>query len=63
MNQGMWAHPATLENMALLEQRGVRIFGPDSGVQACGDIGPGRMQQPQRSSIRSPAASQVRAER
>jgi len=47
MNQGMWAHPATLENMALLEQRGVRIFGPDSGVQACGDIGPGRMQQPQ----------------
>ena len=47
MNQGMWAHPATLDNMALLEQRGVRIFGPDSGVQACGDIGPGRMQQPQ----------------
>ena len=48
MNQGMWSHPATTDNMAMLAKRQVRIFGPDSGVQACGDVGPGRMQQPER---------------
>jgi phosphopantothenoylcysteine decarboxylase/phosphopantothenate--cysteine ligase len=47
MNQGMWSHPATTDNMAMLAKRQVRIFGPDSGVQACGDVGPGRMQQPE----------------
>jgi|TARA_B110000908_G_scaffold166387_1_gene217409 phosphopantothenoylcysteine decarboxylase/phosphopantothenate--cysteine ligase len=46
MNQGMWSHPATTANIELLSQRQVRILGPDNGVQACGDIGPGRMQQP-----------------
>ena len=46
MNQGMWSHPATSDNMALLKQRQVMIFGPDSGEQACGDVGEGRMQQP-----------------
>jgi phosphopantothenoylcysteine decarboxylase/phosphopantothenate--cysteine ligase len=46
MNQGMWSHPATTANIELLRQRQVRILGPDNGVQACGDIGPGRMQQP-----------------
>ena len=46
MNQGMWSHPATTANMQQLHQRQVRIFGPDNGIQACGDIGPGRMQQP-----------------
>ena len=46
MNQGMWSHPATTANMEQLHQRQVKIFGPDSGIQACGDIGPGRMQQP-----------------
>ena len=47
MNQGMWSHPATTANMEQLHQRQVKIFGPDSGIQACGDIGPGRMQQPE----------------
>ena len=47
MNQGMWSHPATTANVELLSQRQVKIFGPDSGIQACGDIGPGRMQQPE----------------
>ena len=47
MNQGMWSHPATCDNMQLLQQRGVRVFGPDSGSQACGDVGYGRMQQPE----------------
>ena len=46
MNQGMWSHPATSDNMKVLKQRQVMIFGPDSGSQACGDIGEGRMQQP-----------------
>ena len=46
MNQGMWSHPATSDNMQCLKQRQVMIFGPDSGIQACGDIGEGRMQQP-----------------
>ena len=46
MNQGMWSHPATTANVDQLSQRQVKVFGPDSGIQACGDIGPGRMQQP-----------------
>jgi phosphopantothenoylcysteine decarboxylase/phosphopantothenate--cysteine ligase len=46
MNQGMWSHPATSDNMQTLKQREVIIFGPDSGIQACGDVGEGRMQQP-----------------
>jgi phosphopantothenoylcysteine decarboxylase/phosphopantothenate--cysteine ligase len=46
MNQGMWSHPATSANIELLSQRQVKILGPDNGIQACGDTGPGRMQQP-----------------
>ena len=46
MNQGMWRHPASLDNTEKLNQRGVTIIGPDSGIQACGDTGPGRMEQP-----------------
>ena len=46
MNQGMWRHPASLDNVEKLNQRGVTIIGPDSGIQACGDTGPGRMEQP-----------------
>lgn len=43
MNQAMWADPATQANRQLLEQRGIRLFGPGSGSQACGDVGVGRM--------------------
>lgn len=46
MNQQMWAHPATAENVARLRGRGVRLLGPADGEQACGDIGPGRMLEP-----------------
>lgn len=46
MNQQMWSHPATQANRALLEERGVRLIGPDSGSQACGETGPGRMVEP-----------------
>ncbi len=46
MNQQMYAHPATKTNLATLEQRGVKIWGPGSGEQACGDVGAGRMLEP-----------------
>tara|TARA_B110000090_G_scaffold182912_1_gene209299 strand:+ start:78 stop:1319 length:1242 start_codon:yes stop_codon:yes gene_type:complete len=46
MNQAMWSHPASLANIEALEQRGVTMIGPDEGIQACGDVGPGRMEQP-----------------
>ncbi|MGK0171151.1 MAG: phosphopantothenoylcysteine decarboxylase/phosphopantothenate--cysteine ligase [Gammaproteobacteria bacterium] len=43
MNQQMWQAVATQANLRLLEQRGVEVFGPGTGVQACGDVGAGRM--------------------
>jgi phosphopantothenoylcysteine decarboxylase / phosphopantothenate---cysteine ligase len=43
MNQQMWASAATQGNIATLRRRGVHIFGPAEGAQACGDVGPGRM--------------------
>jgi phosphopantothenoylcysteine decarboxylase / phosphopantothenate---cysteine ligase len=46
MNQQMYLHQATQANLQLLAQRGVQIWGPASGTQACGDIGPGRMLDP-----------------
>lgn len=46
MNQQMYAHPAVQANIALLASRGARVLGPDSGAQACGDVGPGRMLEP-----------------
>ena len=46
MNQQMWRNPATGENIAILHQRGIRVFGPGEGSQACGDVGPGRMLEP-----------------
>ena len=47
MNQAMWNHPASLANIAVLKERGVTLIGPGNGLQACGDIGPGRMEQPE----------------
>lgn len=46
MNHVMWAHPAVQANRALLEERGVRLLGPEHGDQACGETGIGRMMQP-----------------
>lgn len=46
MNQGMWRDPATQANAALLTKRGIHLLGPGSGSQACGDVGPGRMLEP-----------------
>lgn len=47
MNQAMWAHPATQRNAARLAEDGWRLLGPASGDQACGDVGPGRMLEPE----------------
>ena len=47
MNQAMWADQATQTNAAILSQRGFKLLGPGSGVQACGDIGLGRMLEPE----------------
>lgn len=46
MNQQMWLNQATLENVNLLLKRGVHLFGPAEGSQACGEMGPGRMPEP-----------------
>lgn len=48
MNQQMWRALATQANLATLIDRGVHILGPDAGEQACGDVGPGRMLEPER---------------
>ncbi|MDI5932274.1 bifunctional phosphopantothenoylcysteine decarboxylase/phosphopantothenate--cysteine ligase CoaBC [Halomonas kalidii] len=47
MNQAMWRHPATGRNAARLEADGWHLLGPASGDQACGDVGPGRMLEPE----------------
>lgn len=46
MNQAMWRDDSTQDNARLLRERGVTLFGPASGEQACGDTGPGRMMEP-----------------
>lgn len=48
MNTAMWDHPATRENLLLLEKRGHHISQPDSGLLACGTTGPGRLAQIER---------------
>ena len=47
MNRQMWDHPATQRNAVQLEQDGVALLGPDSGDQACGETGTGRMLEAQ----------------
>ncbi|HSH73834.1 MAG TPA: bifunctional phosphopantothenoylcysteine decarboxylase/phosphopantothenate--cysteine ligase CoaBC [Methylophilaceae bacterium] len=47
MNRQMWENPATQRNVAQLRQDGILIAGPDSGEQACGEVGQGRMLEPQ----------------
>jgi len=46
MNQQMYRNAATQHNLETLASRGLLIWGPDSGSQACGDVGPGRMLDP-----------------
>lgn len=46
MNNAMWENHATQANIKTLGKRGVLCYGPASGDQACGETGPGRMQEP-----------------
>ncbi|TXH04635.1 MAG: bifunctional phosphopantothenoylcysteine decarboxylase/phosphopantothenate--cysteine ligase CoaBC [Nevskiaceae bacterium] len=46
MNRLMWGNAATQANVATLRQRGVHLFGPGAGSQACGEVGDGRMWEP-----------------
>lgn len=46
MNREMWLNQATQESVGSLAQRGVIIWGPADGEQACGEVGPGRMLEP-----------------
>lgn len=46
MNQQMYRAAVTQQNLQTLHARGLLIWGPDSGSQACGDVGPGRMLDP-----------------
>ena len=46
MNHIMWSNAATRANVGTLTQRGIHIFGPGSGDQACGEVGEGRMLEP-----------------
>ena len=46
MNKEMWAHPATQRNMAQLRQDGANVLGVGQGDQACGEVGDGRMLEP-----------------
>lgn len=46
MNQMMWAHDATQDNIATLKSRGIIVVGPASGEMACGETGEGRLIEP-----------------
>jgi phosphopantothenoylcysteine decarboxylase/phosphopantothenate--cysteine ligase len=47
MNQQMFANAATRDNINQLNARNVLVWGPADGEQACGDVGPGRMLEPE----------------
>ena len=47
MNREMWAHPATQRNVAQMAADGAIVLGPDAGDQACGEVGDGRMLEPE----------------
>lgn len=46
MNQAMWRNAATQANCQTLQANGILLLGPAEGDQACGDVGPGRMLEP-----------------
>jgi phosphopantothenoylcysteine decarboxylase/phosphopantothenate--cysteine ligase len=47
MNKQMWENSSTQRNLDTLLQDGVHFVGPDSGIQACGEQGAGRMSEPE----------------
>jgi len=53
MNQAMWGNISTQTNLELLKQKNFYLFGPTEGQQACGDVGLGRMLEPEELAKRS----------
>lgn len=47
MNKQMWENPATQRNFAQLKADKITVLGPGSGEQACGEVGEGRMLEPE----------------
>jgi phosphopantothenoylcysteine decarboxylase/phosphopantothenate--cysteine ligase len=47
MNVEMWQNPATRRNVAQLREDGIALLGPAAGEQACGEVGMGRMLEPE----------------
>jgi len=47
MNTRMWENPITQRNLGALRDLGYRVIEPDAGRLACGDVGPGRMAEPE----------------
>jgi phosphopantothenoylcysteine decarboxylase/phosphopantothenate--cysteine ligase len=47
MNRQMWENPATQRNVAQIRADGIQVLGPASGEQACGEVGEGRMLEPE----------------
>jgi phosphopantothenoylcysteine decarboxylase / phosphopantothenate---cysteine ligase len=47
MNREMWSHPATQRNVRQMVEDGAIVLGPDAGDQACGEVGDGRMLEPE----------------
>ena len=46
MNREMWAHDTTQYNLTLLQRRDITFVGPEQGLQACGEVGFGRLSEP-----------------
>jgi phosphopantothenoylcysteine decarboxylase/phosphopantothenate--cysteine ligase len=61
MNTGMWEHPATQANLAVLVERGVEVVGPETGELAEGGTGMGRMSEPAEIAARAAALLDVAA--
>ncbi|MDX2180411.1 MAG: bifunctional phosphopantothenoylcysteine decarboxylase/phosphopantothenate--cysteine ligase CoaBC [Bryobacteraceae bacterium] len=47
MNSDMWRHPATQANLEILRARGHAVVEPGDGLLACGEVGPGRLAEPE----------------
>ena len=60
MNKQMWDNPATQRNLAQIRQDGIALFGPASGEQACGEVGMGRMLEPETLAIELEALFQAK---
>ncbi len=63
MNQAMYQHPVTHKSLSLLREMGVEILDPENGNLACGEIGPGRLMEPENIFARIQARLQPRHSR